>query len=30
MKLSAADWIDHPDRYLLQLAGRPEYNTTAS
>ncbi|XP_041971571.1 uncharacterized protein LOC121727672 isoform X2 [Aricia agestis] len=30
VKISAADWIDHPDRYLLQLAGRPEYNNTAS
>ncbi|XP_045467196.1 uncharacterized protein LOC123675748 isoform X2 [Harmonia axyridis] len=27
VKLSAADWIDHPDRYLLELAGRPQYAT---
>ncbi|CAG9855007.1 unnamed protein product [Phyllotreta striolata] len=26
VKLSADDWLDHPDRYLLQLAGRPEYH----
>ncbi|XP_022901037.1 uncharacterized protein [Onthophagus taurus] len=26
VKLSAADWLDHPDRYLLELAGRPVYN----
>ncbi|XP_011310517.1 uncharacterized protein [Fopius arisanus] len=26
VKLSAADWLDHPDRYLLELAGRPSYN----
>lgn len=26
VKLNAADWLDHPDRYLLQLAGRPEYH----
>lgn len=25
VKLSAADWLDHPDRYLLELAGRPSY-----
>ncbi|KPJ01097.1 hypothetical protein RR46_00416 [Papilio xuthus] len=30
VKLSAADWIEHPDRYLLELAGRPQYNTSAS
>ncbi|RVE43056.1 hypothetical protein evm_012287 [Chilo suppressalis] len=29
VKLSAADWLEHPDRYLLQLAGRPVYNDTA-
>lgn len=23
VKLTAADWIDHPDRYLLEL-GKPE------
>lgn len=27
VKLSAADWMDHPDRYLLELAGRPQYNS---
>ncbi|XP_050499451.1 uncharacterized protein LOC126879994 isoform X3 [Diabrotica virgifera virgifera] len=26
VKLNASDWLDHPDRYLLQLAGRPEYH----
>ncbi|XP_017774519.1 PREDICTED: uncharacterized protein LOC108561192 isoform X2 [Nicrophorus vespilloides] len=26
VKLSAADWLDHPDRYLLELAGRPQYH----
>ena len=25
VKLSAADWEDHPDRYLLELGGRPTY-----
>ncbi|CAK1552419.1 unnamed protein product [Leptosia nina] len=30
VKISAADWIEHPDRYLLEMAGRPQYNTTAS
>ncbi|XP_052751678.1 uncharacterized protein LOC113513485 isoform X2 [Galleria mellonella] len=30
VKLSAADWIEHPDRYLLELAGRPQYNNSAS
>ncbi|XP_073947904.1 uncharacterized protein isoform X2 [Choristoneura fumiferana] len=29
VKLSAADWIEHPDRYLLELAGRPQYNNSA-
>lgn len=28
VKLSAADWIDHPDRYLLELSGRPQYNNS--
>ncbi|KAK9874318.1 hypothetical protein WA026_002669 [Henosepilachna vigintioctopunctata] len=27
VKMSAADWVDHPDRYLLELAGRPQYST---
>uniref|UniRef100_A0A1B6DBB8 TLDc domain-containing protein n=1 Tax=Clastoptera arizonana TaxID=38151 RepID=A0A1B6DBB8_9HEMI len=26
VKLSASDWVDHPDRYLLELAGRPNYS----
>ncbi|XP_008194661.1 uncharacterized protein LOC663019 isoform X3 [Tribolium castaneum] len=26
VKLSADDWLDHPDRYLLELAGRPQYH----
>ncbi|KAK0071664.1 hypothetical protein PV325_012531, partial [Microctonus aethiopoides] len=26
VKLSPADWLDHPDRYLLELAGKPSYN----
>ncbi|XP_065336365.1 uncharacterized protein LOC135937196 isoform X2 [Cloeon dipterum] len=26
VKLSAADWVDHPDRYLLELGGRTTYN----
>ncbi|KAI5638743.1 TLD domain-containing protein [Phthorimaea operculella] len=30
VKLSAADWLDHPDRYLLEMAGRPQYNNSAS
>lgn len=30
VKLSAADWIDHPDRYLLELAGRTQYNNSAN
>ncbi|XP_072934094.1 uncharacterized protein [Epargyreus clarus] len=30
VKISAADWIEHPDRYLLELAGRPQYNNSAS
>jgi hypothetical protein len=25
VKLSASDWVDHPDRYLLELGGRPTY-----
>lgn len=28
VKLSASDWIDHPDRYLLELSGRPQYNNS--
>lgn len=26
VKLTSTDWIDHPDRYLLELGGRPQYN----
>lgn len=26
VKLTAKDWKDHPDRYLLELAGRASYN----
>jgi len=25
VKLTPDDWVDHPDRYLLELAGRPSY-----
>lgn len=28
VKISADDWIDHPDRYLLELGGRTQYNNT--
>lgn len=28
VKLSATEWIDHPDRYLLELSGRPQYNNS--
>lgn len=27
VKLSADDWLDHPDRYLLELSGRQSYVT---
>ncbi|CAH0713389.1 unnamed protein product, partial [Brenthis ino] len=30
VKVSAADWMEHPDRYLLELAGRPQYNNSSS
>lgn len=30
VKLTAADWIDHPDRYLLELGGRANYNNSAN
>ncbi|CAH0548972.1 unnamed protein product [Brassicogethes aeneus] len=30
VKLNPADWLDHPDRYLLELAGRPQYHTSAN
>lgn len=29
VKLTAADWMDHPDRYLLELGGRPQYNNSS-
>lgn len=28
VKLTAADWVDNPDRYLLELGGRPQYNNS--
>uniref|UniRef100_A0A336LLU8 CSON010384 protein n=1 Tax=Culicoides sonorensis TaxID=179676 RepID=A0A336LLU8_CULSO len=28
VKMSAAEWLDNPDRYLLELGGRPQYNNT--
>ncbi|XP_023720002.1 uncharacterized protein LOC111871259 isoform X2 [Cryptotermes secundus] len=27
VKLTADEWVDHPDRYLLELAGRPTYSS---
>lgn len=30
VKLSASEWLDHPDRYLLELGGRQTYNSTSS
>lgn len=27
VKLSADDWLDHPDRYLLEMSGRTSYVT---
>ncbi|XP_034237188.1 uncharacterized protein LOC117642768 isoform X2 [Thrips palmi] len=30
VKLSAAEWADHPDRYLLELGGRQTYNTPSN
>lgn len=29
VKMSAADWLDNPDRYLLELGGRQNYNNTS-
>ncbi|XP_048511960.1 uncharacterized protein LOC105686929 [Athalia rosae] len=26
VKMSTSDWLDHPDRYLLELGGRTTYN----
>jgi hypothetical protein len=26
VKLTASEWMDHPDRYLLELSGRAQYN----
>jgi TLD len=28
VKFSAEEWLDHPDRYLLELGGRPQYNNS--
>lgn len=28
VKLTSAEWLDNPDRYLLELGGRPQYNNT--
>ncbi|KAK7598222.1 hypothetical protein V9T40_006457 [Parthenolecanium corni] len=28
VKITSTDWLDHPDRYLLELAGRPSYATS--
>lgn len=28
VKLSAQDWLDHPDRFLLEMNGRPQYNNS--
>lgn len=28
VKLTASDWLDHPDRYLLEMGGRPTYNNS--
>lgn len=25
VKMSSKDWLDHPDRYLLEMAGRQNY-----
>ncbi|XP_065083071.1 uncharacterized protein LOC135705326 isoform X2 [Ochlerotatus camptorhynchus] len=30
VKMTAADWMDHPDRYLLELGGRQNYNNSSS
>lgn len=30
LKITSADWQDHPDRYLLELAGRQSYSTNTS
>lgn len=30
VKMTAADWMDHPDRYLLELGGRQNYNNSTS
>ncbi|XP_055624799.1 uncharacterized protein LOC129767691 isoform X2 [Toxorhynchites rutilus septentrionalis] len=30
VKMTAADWMDHPDRYLLELGGRKNYNNSSS
>lgn len=28
LKMTSKEWLDHPDRYLLELAGRQTYSTT--
>ncbi|XP_065226218.1 uncharacterized protein LOC135849645 [Planococcus citri] len=30
VKITSSDWLDHPDRYLLELAGRTSYATGGS
>lgn len=30
VKITSSDWLDHPDRYLLELAGRPSYATSSN
>ncbi|XP_041783266.1 uncharacterized protein LOC121599490 isoform X1 [Anopheles merus] len=30
VKMTAADWMDHPDRYLLELGGRQNYNNSST
>ncbi|XP_075219467.1 uncharacterized protein LOC142323560 [Lycorma delicatula] len=29
VKMKSSDWIDHPDRYLLELAGRTNYSDSS-
>lgn len=28
LKMTSKEWLDHPDRYLLELAGRQTYSTS--
>jgi hypothetical protein len=30
VKITTADWLDNPDRYLLELGGRTNYNNSSS